>query len=137
METTKEKLNPEIFSETFQKDFPYPINAYFDIFGGIPKGFEFNFLPDAEEALENALKTISPQESQSEDLYWNDLSTQAVSEIFMLRYKESMTLRGIAEHYGNLTENEIQLILAKTLRLLRHPKRSRNLKDKFEIKELQ
>jgi len=139
METTKEILNPEIFSQTFQKDFPYPKNAYWDIFGSPPENVEVNLLPCAEEALEDALKTILPQESQSEDLYWNALSTQAVSEIFMLRYKENMSLREIADHCGNFTDNiekneeNVQRIIAKTLRLLRHPIRSKNLKKKLDV----
>jgi DNA-directed RNA polymerase sigma subunit (sigma70/sigma32) len=135
METTKEILNQEVFEKTFQKNFSYPKNAYCDIFGG-----ECDLLTNAEETLEDALKTIVPQESQGEDLYWNTLSTQAVSEIFMLRYKENMTLREIANHYGNFNDNiekdeeNIQRIIAKTLRLLRHPIRSKNLKKKLEFK---
>jgi predicted DNA-binding protein YlxM (UPF0122 family) len=139
METTKEIRNPEIFSQTFQKDFPYPKNAYWDIFGLPPENVKVSLLPDAEETLEDALRTILPQESQGEDLYWNALSTQAVSEIFMLRYKENMTLREIANHCGNVTDNiekneeNVQRIIAKTLRLLRHPMRSKNLKKKLEL----
>jgi len=139
MQTTKETLNPEIFSEAFQKDFPYPKNAYRDIFGIPSKSVEVNLLPNAKEVLEDALRTVAPQESQGEDLYWNTLSTQEVWEIFMLRYKESMTLREIAERCGNFTEDikeneeNVQRILAKTLRLLRHPNRSRNLKRELEI----
>ena len=136
METTREILNPEIFSKTYQKDFPYPKNVYWDIFGGPPEGKEVNLLPNAEKTLEDALKTIVPQ---GEESYWNVLSTQLITKIFMFRYKENMTLKEILENCGDLpdeiekNENSIQRIIAKTLRLLRHPSRSRNLKNKLEL----
>jgi len=121
METTKEKVY-------------YPKNAYFDIFCMPPENVKVKLLPNAEEALENALRTISPQESQSEDTEdWNNLSTNEVSEIFMLRYKEGMTLREIAVHCEKQNEEIIELVIGKTLRLLRHPIRSKKLKDKLEL----
>jgi hypothetical protein len=131
METTKEMLNPEIFSKTFQKDFPYPKNAYSDIFGE-----ESNLLSNAEKMLEDTLETVLQYES----------------EIFMLRYKEGMALQEIVECCGGVTEyieyigedederwyiandaDDFQRIIARTLRKLRHPSRSKNLKSKLEF----
>ena len=138
MKTTKEILNPEIFSSTYQKDFPYPKNAYWDIFGAPHESKEINLLPKAEETLEYALGTID-QALRNGDLDWDDLSVPSVAEIFMLRYKKGMTLREIAEHCGNFVgdieanNNSVQLILAKTLRCLRHPSRSRILKSELEF----
>jgi len=120
MKTTKEKLY-------------YPKNAYYDIFGMPPENVKVKLLPNAEGALENALKTISPQESPNENNEeWNNLSTNVVFEIFMLRYRENMTLREIAKHCGIQNEEIVELILKKTLRLLRHPIRSKNLKRYLE-----
>ena len=89
----------------------YPKNVYYGIFGIPPR--TANLSSEAEELLESVLETLLPQES----------------EILMLKYKNDMTLQEIAESYENLNEYEISEITAATLRRLRHPSRSRNLKN--------
>ena len=134
--------NPDIFP----KESSYPRNAYYDIFGLSAVGEKVNLLPNAEDVLEqtleNALKTISLQSWQEEDdlkKMNGYLTTQEVAEMFMLRYREGMTLREIADHCGHFTgdieenEDNVQKLITKTLRLLRHPNHSKKLRSNLEL----
>ena len=96
---------------TPNEKFNYPENVYWDIFGIPPR--TANLTSNAEDLLESVLENILPQES----------------EILMLRYKNNMTIHEIAEKCENLNEDEVIEMIALTLRKLRHPSRSRSLKN--------
>ena len=88
----------------------YPENAYCIVFG---KAAFPNLPPDAEETLEYLMDTL----------------LQSEADLFMLRYRDEMTYAKIGESYGGLSGERARQIIAKALRKLRHPSRSKRLKD--------
>ena len=90
----------------------YPKNVYYGIWG-IPSETIATLYSNAEELLESVLESLLPQES----------------EILMLRYKNDMSLQEIAESCKNLNSDEVSEIIDKTLRKLRHPSRSKILRN--------
>ena len=86
----------------------YPENAYADIFG---EPHYHNLPADAEESLEYVFGMLSERET----------------DILLLRYRDEMTLEEIAMKKDGITRERARQILAKALRKIRHPSRSRIL----------
>ena len=86
----------------------YPENVYRDVLG--EAAFQ-NLPPDAEETLEYLMSTL----------------LQPEADLFMLRYRDNMTYAKVSTSYGGLSGERARQIIAKALRKLRHPSRSKIL----------
>lgn len=87
----------------------YPENIYCTVFG--TKEYP-NMPPDAEETLRYVMGAFPQQEA----------------DIFMLRYMDEKTYAEICEVNGGISSNDVQRIIMRMKRKLRHPSRTKILR---------